>query len=171
MLFNWAVELRACLCVLALVSPSFVPGLLLPRLQGAALAGPAAVPEAEAFDAAKELGTLDAWKAFLANYPTDFRADLARAYVKKLEDSRPPQTVTSSDLKDFPTPAATWGGVVRHGEGQQTSSNRFARRGRARVADGQNRNARQRLSVVQDLVRTRHGEEGVYVGRHPLLDR
>lgn len=39
----------------------------------------------EAFEAAKELGTLEAWDAFLANYPTGFRADLARAYIKKLD--------------------------------------------------------------------------------------
>ena len=40
--------------------------------------------EKEAFDAAKELGTVEAWDAFLSHYPTGFHADLGRAYVKKL---------------------------------------------------------------------------------------
>lgn len=38
----------------------------------------------EAFNAAKDLGTVDAWEAFLASYPNGFEADLARAYLKKL---------------------------------------------------------------------------------------
>jgi hypothetical protein len=38
----------------------------------------------EAFEAAKELGTTEAWEAFLANFPSGFYADLARAYIKKL---------------------------------------------------------------------------------------
>jgi hypothetical protein len=40
--------------------------------------------EKEAFEAAKELGTKDAWDAFLASYPTGFYAELARAYLKNL---------------------------------------------------------------------------------------
>jgi hypothetical protein len=40
--------------------------------------------EKEAFDSAKELGTTEAWEAFISNYPSGFRADLARAYIKKL---------------------------------------------------------------------------------------
>jgi hypothetical protein len=42
-----------------------------------------------AFESAKELGTVEAWQAFLSNFPSGFYADLARAYVKKLggEDS------------------------------------------------------------------------------------
>jgi hypothetical protein len=43
--------------------------------------------EKEAFENAKELGTVEAWEAFVANYPSGFRADLARAYIKKLESS------------------------------------------------------------------------------------
>ncbi len=42
-----------------------------------------------AFEAAKELGTVEAWDAFLANYPSGFHADLARAYVKKLAAPAP----------------------------------------------------------------------------------
>ena len=39
----------------------------------------------EAFDAAKELGTVEAWNIFLESYPTGFHANLARAYLKKLD--------------------------------------------------------------------------------------
>lgn len=42
--------------------------------------------EKDAFESAKELGTADAWNAFLGSYPTGFHADLARAYLKKLSD-------------------------------------------------------------------------------------
>jgi hypothetical protein len=53
---------------------------------------PGGMSEREAFDAAKELGTIEAWEAFLNNYPTGFRADLARAYVKRIasEPAGPP---------------------------------------------------------------------------------
>jgi hypothetical protein len=44
-------------------------------------------PEKDAFESAKELGTIEAWQAFLTNYPSGFHADLARAYVKQLEDT------------------------------------------------------------------------------------
>lgn len=40
--------------------------------------------ERAAFESAKELGTAAAFDAFLANYPSGFYADLARAYQKKL---------------------------------------------------------------------------------------
>lgn len=40
--------------------------------------------EKDAYEAAKELGTVEAWEAFLNSYPSGFRADLARAYMKKL---------------------------------------------------------------------------------------
>jgi len=42
------------------------------------------IEEKEAFEAAKELGTIEAWEAFLNNFPKGFRADLARAYVRRL---------------------------------------------------------------------------------------
>ena len=38
----------------------------------------------DAFEAAKELGTVEAWTAFVEAYPEGFRANLARAYLKKL---------------------------------------------------------------------------------------
>lgn len=42
------------------------------------------ITEKEAFESAKELNTIEGWEAFLNNYSTGFRADLARAYVKRL---------------------------------------------------------------------------------------
>lgn len=41
-------------------------------------------PEKDAFESAKELGTLEAWEAFLTRYPDGFYGDLARAYVRKI---------------------------------------------------------------------------------------
>lgn len=61
-------------------------GTAKPPVQSAAAGGDA---EKEAFDSAKELGTVEAWEAFLASYPSGFRADLARAYIKKLGSSEP----------------------------------------------------------------------------------
>ena len=43
----------------------------------------------DAFEATKELGTVEAWNAYLANFPTGFYADLARAYLKKLGEGGP----------------------------------------------------------------------------------
>ncbi len=39
----------------------------------------------QAFSDAKELGTREAWSAFLDSYPRGFYANLARAYIKKLD--------------------------------------------------------------------------------------
>lgn len=52
-----------------------------------AFAEPPSAAEKAAFESAKELGTVEAWDAFLSNYPSGFHADLARAYVKKLGGS------------------------------------------------------------------------------------
>ena len=38
----------------------------------------------EAFDTAREMGTVEAWNAFLESYPEGFHANLARAYLKRL---------------------------------------------------------------------------------------
>lgn len=57
---------------------------------GAAWAEDSAATERQAFEAAKELGTVEAWDAFLSNYPKGFHADLARAYVKKLAEKEAP---------------------------------------------------------------------------------
>ncbi len=68
----------------ALISLS-LPALMV--FAGDAAAGPKDDNSADgeaAFNSTKELGTAEAWNAFLANYPTGFHADLARAYLKKL---------------------------------------------------------------------------------------
>ena len=77
--------------------------------------------EREAFAAAKELGTADAWNAFLGSFPTGFHADLARAYIKNLSGAAQPAAevaVTAPPRDDLPIPAASWGGIVRDGPGQ-----------------------------------------------------
>ena len=51
---------------------------------GDAKSAESAEAEKEAFDNAKELGTVEAFEAFIDNYPSGFHADLARAYIKKL---------------------------------------------------------------------------------------
>lgn len=58
------------------------------------------VSEKEAFEAAKELGTIEAWEAFLNNFPEGFRADLARAYVRRLGSE------TKAAPAATPTPAS-----------------------------------------------------------------
>ncbi len=54
-----------------------------PRLIEAA-AAEEALSTKEAFEAARQLGTFDAWTVFLESYPSGFHADLARAYLNKL---------------------------------------------------------------------------------------
>jgi hypothetical protein len=57
--------------------------------------------EKDAFNSTKELGTAEAWNAFLASYPSGFHADLARAYLKKLGEGATPSNSTA------PTEAAS----------------------------------------------------------------
>ena len=87
---------------------------------GVCLAGFAAVPngifplagtaqaqsvdaEKQAFESAKELGTVEAWDAFLASYPTGFHADLARAYVKKLAGAATPTPAPAPPAASLPS--------------------------------------------------------------------
>jgi len=65
-------------------------------------------PEKEAFDSAKELGTAAAFEAFLSNYSSGFYADLARAYVKKLNKAAVPSPAAAPPAPPppAPTPAA-----------------------------------------------------------------
>ena len=121
-----SAALRACLCLAAFGAPAFDPGQPTTWRHAAALAGPASdAAEKEAFEAAKELGTVEAWDAFLSNYSSGFRADLARAYVKKLGETAPstaaaaPSAQYAAAFNEFPTVAGSWGGIVRDGPGQQ----------------------------------------------------
>lgn len=89
----------------------------------AALAQSPGMSEKEAFEAAKSLGTVEAWDAFLSNYPNGFHADLARAYVKKLTEQTPsaspsPTAPSIAASDDFPVAAGSWGGVLRDGPGK-----------------------------------------------------
>jgi hypothetical protein len=87
--------------------------------------------EGEAFNSAKELGTVDAWQAYLKTYPDGFHADLARAYIKKLGGDDASAGADEPGMKagygNFPISAGSWGGVVRDGPGkgfpQQSSLN------------------------------------------------
>jgi hypothetical protein len=63
-----------------------------------ASAGSRGDAEKEAFDSAKELGTVEAWEAFIANYPSGFRGDLARAYIKKLGSNAPTEAPAASSV-------------------------------------------------------------------------
>jgi hypothetical protein len=55
------------------------------------------ISEKEAFESAKELGTIEAWEAFLNRFSTGFRADLARAYVKRLGAKAAPAKATPTE--------------------------------------------------------------------------
>lgn len=89
-----------------------------------AYAQAAPAEEKQAFEAAKELGTVEAWDAFLSNYSTGFHADLARAYLKKMvaEPAAAPAAAAPSAgaaaTFDYPMVAGSWGGIVRAGPGQ-----------------------------------------------------
>lgn len=96
------LSLRATCCLLImpaavlLITGSMPPSFSLTTAAVAQPTGDAA--EKEAFEGAKELGTADAWRAFLKNFQTGFRADLARAYLKKLDGGQaaaPPTTPNS----------------------------------------------------------------------------
>jgi hypothetical protein len=118
-----ASAMRVCICLAALGAPTFYGENLNSFGHPGAFAQSAGPSEKDAFEAAKELGTVEAWDAFLSNYPTGFHADLARAYVKKLAEgapgpsASPPPAVNAAD--DYPVPAGSWGGVVRDGPGKQ----------------------------------------------------
>ncbi|WP_092869627.1 SH3 domain-containing protein [Hyphomicrobium facile] len=109
LLFGIAVMAVGCLV------PSVGLSLLAGIDTGRAIAEPSESTEEDAFNAAKELGTVEAWNAFLRNYATGYHADLARAYLKKLGD---PAADVPSPADDFPVAAGSWGGIVRDGPGQ-----------------------------------------------------
>lgn len=98
-----ALALRICVALAALILPSVGPGH--GPWYGSAFAASDEEAEKEAFEAAKALGTVEAWDAFLTHYPNGFRADLARAYVKKLADqpqAAPPPAAAGSANDDSP---------------------------------------------------------------------
>ncbi len=66
-----------------------------------------AITEKEAFDIAKEIGSVDGWNAFLKQFPTGFRADLARAFVKRLSGQGTPAPSTGTTTATNTSPPAT----------------------------------------------------------------
>ena len=91
-----ARTLRVSACAVALVLvPALDPSV--PFFWRLSSAAAEAAPSEKAFEAAKSLGTVDAWEAFLTAYPTGFHADLARAYIKKLGEGAP-APATSPEL-------------------------------------------------------------------------
>lgn len=116
---------RHALCAAVLLVPAI--GIDATTLTSSAVAQASSSAEKDAFEAAKELGTVEAWDAFLSNFPTGFHADLARAYVKKLADTpsasdrvpeNEPAPASSAVVYNNPEPAGSWGGIVRSGPGQ-----------------------------------------------------
>lgn len=95
----------------------FAPFLAVSALAGLSSIAPFGVPpamaqasdpaETSAFALAKELGTVDAWHAFINSFPSGFHADLARAYLKKLGDQ--PQAATVQAAQTVPPSAQAVG--------------------------------------------------------------
>ena len=81
-------------CALFLATAFLLSPVMLAPIAGfapdAAFAQAADTAEAKAFEESKALGTAEAWNAYVANYPTGFHADLARAYLKQLTTNAPP---------------------------------------------------------------------------------
>ena len=70
---------RLCVAIFLTVAPPALPVDLTWNRSAFAQAETSA---REDFEAAKELGTPEAWNAFLVNFPSGFYADLARAYLE-----------------------------------------------------------------------------------------
>ena len=96
---------RLCLVMLLVASP--VVSLAPLSHHHSALAQAAEVSSKEAFEAAKELGTAEAWNAFLESYPSGFHADLARAYLKKLGAPAPKAETAKEPKKPGAPPPKT----------------------------------------------------------------
>lgn len=126
-LFMFFAAFRRAMCAVVCLLPSIAIIDSATVQMTAAHAQAPSSAEKDAFESAKELGTVEAWDAFLSNYATGFHADLARAYVKKLADEptghAPPSPVepapqSSGVVYANPEPAGSWGGIVRSGPGQ-----------------------------------------------------
>ena len=112
--------LRASLAAAAIAAATLGLSSLPPSPFSAAPAYADTITETDAFNAAKELGTADAWQAFLNTYPDGFHADLARAYIKNLGGggnggAQTPSEPVDVGTNDYPVEAGSWGGIVRSG--------------------------------------------------------
>ena len=107
------MSMKRLILVMLIASVPVAPSINFDWREVRALAETAEVSAKDAFEAARELGTIDAWNAFLANYPTGFYADLARAYIKKLAagGAVTPPTATPAPVTTpapaVPAPTAT----------------------------------------------------------------
>lgn len=93
----------ACICMVLAIMPVTSAGA-----GGGAPPAPDAQSldrEKAAFETAKELGTPDAWNAFLAAYPSGFYADMARAYIKKAGGGDAKAAQPKTEPKATPQPA------------------------------------------------------------------
>jgi hypothetical protein len=91
--------------------------------------------EKEAFNSAKELGTVAGFEAFLSNYPSGFYADLAHAYVDKLNAASKPQAAA-------PPPAPPAPAVVTSAPGPDPSCRSLS------TLRSQNSDTRAKLVVI-----------------------
>lgn len=66
------------------------------------------ISEKEAYEEAKEVGTVEAWEAFVKNFPSGFRADLARARISRLggQDAAPAEDQAAAPAAPPPAPPA-----------------------------------------------------------------
>ena len=106
------------LTVMTFLAAAALPGLgpashttVFHALSGEARAQTGQISEREAFAAAKELGTIEAWEAFLNAFPTGYRADIARAYLSRIAagsraNSSSPPLATQTSPSAAPIPAA-----------------------------------------------------------------
>jgi chemotaxis protein histidine kinase CheA len=142
------------------------------------------VSSKSAFDSAKELGTADAWNAFLANFPTGFHADLARAYLKKIESAKsappPAQSApvanTSTDATRIEATSATGNTHEIHCREQQKVRSRRSKK--AAAVTFKNRSGSHRAilwidfkGIIKDYAALNSGEDfkvDTYVS-HPWL--
>ncbi|HUU67550.1 MAG TPA: hypothetical protein VMW57_09785 [Methyloceanibacter sp.] len=95
--------------------------------------------EKDAFNSAKELGTVAGFEAFLSNYPSGFYADLARAYVGKLNGASLPKTPAPPPP---PPPAAPAPAIVTSAPGPDPSCRSLS------TLRSQNSNTRAKLIVI-----------------------
>ena len=96
--------------------------------------------EKDAFNSTKELGTVAGFEAFLSNYPSGFYADLARAYVDKLNAASKPQAAAPPPPP--PPPAAPAPAVVTSAPGPDPSCRSLS------TLRSQNSNTRAKLVVI-----------------------
>jgi hypothetical protein len=90
-----------------------------------AVAQDAKPSEKEAFEVAKDLGTKEAWNAFLTSYPSGFYADMARAYLKKADgqpDTAAPAPATAAPAAQ-PQPPALVPSSARAGQRECSERN------------------------------------------------